>query len=123
MTATHPHRRAGGDSGIDQPGLRRWFRVRAGLTILRLIPADSAALLVNTKVDTRGGHRERLPAPPRPDPVRSRFRREHPQESGLRALPHAHPWRDESPRGIDSWTVTRWSSQSLVHDNWNSRFS
>ena len=125
MTATHPHRRSGGDHGMDQPGLLRWFRARAGLTISLLIkpgrsgfwspptlagPANTvmtpAAVIVSA-------------SPPRPDRVRSKFRREHPQEAGLRRNTSRPSPAQREPAGIHSWTVTRSSSQSFVHGNWS----
>ena len=74
MTATHPHRRAGGNRGIDQPGLRRWFRAPCRFNDLPADTAGSTGLLVAANArwtgkrgdDTRGTDLGRLL---RPGPV------------------------------------------------------
>jgi len=53
MTATHLHRKAGGDRGNGQPGSRRrWSRAGGRMTTLLLIPAVSAGLLLAGTVAT-----------------------------------------------------------------------
>ena len=53
MTATHLHRKAGGDRGNEQPGSRRrWSRAGGRITTLLLIPAVSAGLLLAGTVAT-----------------------------------------------------------------------
>jgi hypothetical protein len=132
MTATHPHRMAGGDRGIDQPGLRRWFRARGGLTTSLLVRAGSAGLLVAANAcwtgkrgdDTRGSD-----CGPPPPPARGAgHQRRQPIRSGRGSGPRAPTRSWSSPtkelvfahyltplsgamraRGIHSWTVTRWS--------------
>ena len=134
MTATHPHRRAGGDSGIDQPGLRRCFRARGGLSDLAADtcrlgrPSSTPRSLRRQPGDDTPRQRSWAPPLPQIRPVEVPAVSTHKKlvfatrSWSSRATSRARPRRNESPREfIVGPLPVAWTE--FVHSNSTYRFS